>query len=160
MTIIGVDPGTEQSAMVLLKDDAIWQHAIVANEAMLDWICGDFTTLPDAVLVLEKIESQGMAVGKETFLTVFWAGRFAQAWSSRQLRFEQVTRRQVKLHLCQSMRATDANIRQAIIDRYALTKAEAIGTKKTPGPLYGIRSHEWSALSVGLTWGDQQQRPL
>ena len=34
--------------------------------------------LPD-VVVIEKIESYGMAVGAEVFDTVLWAGRFAEA---------------------------------------------------------------------------------
>jgi hypothetical protein len=41
------------------------------------------------------------------------------------------------------MRAKDANIRQALID-----KLGAVGTKKAPGPLYGISGHLWAALAV------------
>jgi len=54
------------------------------------------------------------------------------------------------------MRAKDANIRQALIDRYGPGKDKAIGQKKTPGPLYGFKSHEWAALAVAVTWMDQQ----
>jgi hypothetical protein len=66
---------------------------------------------------------------------------------------ERVYRRDVKLHICGSQRAKDANIRQALIDCYG-GKVEAIGKKKAPGPLYGISSHAWSALAVAQTWWD------
>jgi len=91
-----------------------------------------------------------MAVGAEVFETVFWSGRFAQAWSRR---FERMPRREIKQHLCHSARATDANIRQALIDRFGGTE-KAIGKKKTPGPLYLLKGHLWAAFAVAITWWD------
>jgi len=44
------------------------------------------------------------------------------------------------------MKAKDANIRQALID-----KLGPVGTKKSPGPLWGVKSHIWSALAVAVT---------
>ena len=65
----------------------------------------------------------------------------------------------MKLALCGSARAKDANVRQAIIDRFAGVggKAVAVGTKKTPGPLYGISNHKWSALALCLVWIDKKK---
>lgn len=65
-----------------------------------------------------------------------------------------IFRRDIKLHLCNSVRAKDANIRQALIDRYG-GKEKAIGKKKSPGPLYGIKSHMWAALALAVTYHDQ-----
>jgi hypothetical protein len=48
------------------------------------------------------------------------------------------------------MKAKDANVRQALIDRYG-GKAEAIGTVKKQGPLYRVKSHAWQALAVAVT---------
>jgi hypothetical protein len=98
--------------------------------------------------VIEKIESFGMAVGAEVFETVFWSGRFAQALGGD---FHRIGRKDVKMHLCHSMRATDANIRCALIDKFG-GKDAAIGRKANPGPLYGISKDCWSALAVGITW--------
>ena len=39
-----------------------------------------------------------------------------------------------------------ANIRQALLDLIGPQ-----GTKKAPGPTYGVRSHEWAALAVAVT---------
>ena len=62
-----------------------------------------------------------------------------------------IYRKDVKLHLCGSPRAKDSNIRQALIDRFGPGKEKAIGLKKTPGPLYGVKSHVWAALAVAVT---------
>ena len=51
---------------------------------------------------------------------------------------------------CNSAAAKDTNIRQALIDHYGGSKAEAIGVKAKPGPLYGIKADEWSALAIAL----------
>ena len=45
----------------------------------------------------------------------------------------------------------DANIRQALIDRYGPGKDRAIGRKLSPGPLYGLSGDCWSALAVAVT---------
>jgi hypothetical protein len=47
-------------------------------------------------------------------------------------------------------RAKDQNIRQALIDRLGPP-----GTKKNPGPTYGVTSHMWSALAVAVTAHDK-----
>ena len=54
------------------------------------------------------------------------------------------------------MRAKDANVRAALIDRFGPSKRKAIGLKATPGPLYGVHSHMWSALAVAVTYGDRR----
>lgn len=120
-----------------------------ANETVLASI------RPFDTVVIEGIESFGMAVGKEVFETVFWSGRFAEKAGV----FHRVFRKQVKLHLCGSMKAKDPNIRQALIDRFGGVegKAKAIGKKAEPGPLYGIKSHIWSALAVAVTYSDRQK---
>jgi hypothetical protein len=56
-----------------------------------------------------------------------------------------VFRKDIKLHLCNSPRAKDANVRQALIDRIGPQ-----GTKKNQGPTYGIKSHQWAALAVAV----------
>jgi hypothetical protein len=155
MIVFGLDPGTEQTAIVGYNGVSVTQHRIVPNETLLIEFADNhdawFDPHKDFVLATEYMESSlGMAVGKETCRTIFWNGRFVQAWSPR--RWAEVTRYNVKRHICGQVRATDANIRQALIDRFGGSKA--IGLKKTPGPLFGIKSHEWAALAVAVTWYD------
>lgn len=146
MRILAIDPGPTQSAFVEIRDDAIFDFHKRDNETILAMLGG---SAADQCLI-EKIEPMGMAVGAEVFETVFWSGRFAEAFGFD--RVGRVTRRQVKLHLCRSMRAKDANIRQALIDRYGGTPAIKKG-----GPLYRVAGDVWSALAVAVTWIDTCQ---
>jgi hypothetical protein len=151
-TIYAIDPGTTHSALVRVQDDGLTVGGMWTN----DMLCINLHegVFPQGVLVIEQIEAMGMAVGKETFETVFWSGRFAQAWEQRLRPWSRVTRRQVKLHLCGSMKAKDANIRQALIDRYG-----GIACTKKGGALHGIKSHLWAALAVAVTYRDQLASP-
>jgi hypothetical protein len=153
--ILALDPGTTESALVLLEEGidagvAIAEHHIMDNAAILSYL-SRYVAFHADVLVIEQIEAMGQMVGKETFETVFWSGRFAQGWGRR---FERLTRRQIKLHVCGTSQAKDGHIRAAIVDRFGGT-ALAIGKKNAPGLLYGIASHKWAALAVGLTWMDK-----
>ncbi len=108
-------------------------------------------TWADSVAI-EMVASYGMAVGKETFRTVWWSGRFADAWFDQSGKLPvEVFRQEVKMHLCHNTKAKDANIRQALIDMYGGSKEVAIGRKASPGPLYGVTSHAWPALAVAIT---------
>jgi hypothetical protein len=103
----------------------------------------------DATLVIERITSFGMPVGEEVLETVHWSGMFYQAW--RGLHKYRLSRRAIKLHLCGSNQAKDANVRAVLLDRYG-GKALAIGRKHEPGPLYGLTGHTFAALAVAVTW--------
>src|SRR5690606_4735562 len=81
-------------------------------------------------------------------------GRFIQACQAPSTK---VYRKDVKLHLCGSPRAKDANIRQSLLDRFGPGKEKAVGTKQNPGPLYGVKSHMWAALAVAVYWWDAEE---
>jgi hypothetical protein len=96
----------------------------------------------------EMIASYGMAVGSSTFETCVWIGRFSEI---ARVDVELIFRKDIKLFLCGTMRAKDANIRQALLDLIGPQ-----GTKKTPGPTYGIKSHTWAALAVAVYAAQQK----
>lgn len=73
------------------------------------------------------IASYGMAVGREVFETCVWTGRFIEIARLRKIEVEYIYRKDEKMNLCQSMKAKDSNIRQALIDRFG-----EVGTKKNP----------------------------
>lgn len=150
MSVLAIDPGYTQSAVVLLQGDRPFVSFIDDNATVLAWLRR--ASIHDSPLVIEQVQSYGMAVGKEVFETCVWSGRFWEAWSPRAV--HQLPRREVKLHLCGQARAKDPNVRQALIDRYGPGKEAAIGRKATPGPLYGIKSDLWAALAVAVTWAD------
>lgn len=156
MQIYAIDPGCEQSALVVFDGQSVLNHETAPNEQLLDEI-SDRTRSKDHVLVVEMIASYGMAVGAEVFETCVWSGRFIQAWAGyhASMPWDRVKRLQVKLALCHDSRAKDANIRQALLDRFG-GKDRAIGRKAAPGPLYGIKGDEWAALAVAVTWWEKQ----
>jgi hypothetical protein len=148
--ILAIDPGPVQSAWLVLGHTAPRAFAIYNNQALLDaFRAGDFT-LDIECVVIEKIESFGMAVGAEVFETVYWSGRFAEA--ARPFDVERIGRLKVKTTLCHDSRAKDANIRQGLIDRFTTPEQPAIGLKRSPGPLYGVAGDVWSALAVAVAW--------
>ena len=150
--IIAIDPGSEQSAWVCYNPHSggIRAFATVPN----DHLRAVLRNLAPNVerVVIEQVESFGMPVGRDVFETVYWSGRFAEA--AHPLTVDRIGRKAVKLALCGSARAKDPNIRAALIDRYGGSKAEAIGTKANPGPLYGISGDVWSALAVAVAYVD------
>lgn len=152
--ILAIDPGTEQSACVIYDStprvpQPIRFHAILPNDEMLKLIREKSKdTQWDRVLylVIEQVACYGMAVGESVFETVFWSGRFAEAWNGT---FHRLTRHAIKMHLCHSARAKDANIRQALVD-----KLGSPGKKSAPGKTHGISSHKWAALALAVAFAE------
>lgn len=142
--LLAIDPGTTHSGYVVMLDGCPNDSGVVENAEVF----GLLQRVRSGPVAIEMIASYGMAVGKEVFETCVWIGRFVQAAGPERVRL--VYRKDVKLHLCGSPRAKDANIRQALIDRWG-GKAEAIGNVKKPGPLYAVKSHAWAALGVAVT---------
>lgn len=140
MTVLAIDPGTHDSAYVVWTGGAVFAAGIEPNETLLEMLkFGELTTDPD-VIAIEMVACYGMAVGKEVFETCVWIGRFHEHCRPAP---RLVYRREVKMHHCNSAKAKDANIRQALIDKYG-----APGVKKNPGVTYGLKSHLWAAFAI------------
>jgi hypothetical protein len=145
--IIAIDPGTHQSAYVYFDDFQIILSGIIANSEMEQRL--KINSGRAACLVCEMVASYGKPVGREVFETCVWIGRFIASFNGPHTLIE---RPDVKMHLCYSRsKVTDGVIRQRLIDIYG-GKDKAIGKKKTPGPLYGIRADEWQALALAITY--------
>jgi hypothetical protein len=154
--LLAIDPGPEKSAYVLWDGKRILDFAKCDNRDLLSNIFlwnKRYNDGHPCQCVIEKIDSYGMPVGAEVFETVYWSGRFAQAFEGEHLldMVDRIERLKVKQHLCHDSRAKDPNIRQALIDRVGPQ-----GTKKEPGPTYGITKDVWAALAVAVTWWDQR----
>ncbi len=145
MLILAIDPGPVNSALVEWNGQAIGHHRIADNVEILNSELGFPVNRAD-ILVIEQIKSYGMAVSDSIFDTVFWTGRFVEKWQGNWVR---VPRRDVKMHLCGTMRAKDSNIRQALVDRFGEP-----GVKKKPGLTYGISKDLWQALALAVAYYD------
>ena len=154
MNVFAIDPGNIESAyIVLTENEDIVEFGKVKNEELRQIILNQ----PDPVLYLdtyfaiEHIASYGMPVGKEVFDTCIWIGRFSEIIEHNYATPPTpIYRKDVKMHLCHSMKAKDANIRQALMDRFG-----SPGTKKKPGKTYGISKDLWAAFGVAITYLDQ-----
>ena len=159
--IIAIDPGPEKSALVIFEEKRIIERAYASNSEIIEILeyrsRVSMNHRENVTLAIEMIACYRMAVGAEVFETCVWIGRFIEAYKLPELTIR-VPRIKVKNHLCHTSKANDSNIRQAIIDRFG-GKERAIGTKKEPGPLYGISGDLWAALAVALwAWDTQAAR--
>jgi hypothetical protein len=143
MRILGIDPGPEHSAYVLWESGSVRDAGFIDNEALRHYLRSIEVRESDQCAI-ETITGYGMPVGKETFGTCIWIGIFQECWSRRsEHRAILVPRKEIKLHHCHSSRAKDANVRQALLDKYGRP-----GTKKRPGATYGLSGHLWAAFAV------------
>ncbi len=143
-TILAIDPGPEQSALVIWHGDKIGFADKMPNVHAVNYL----RCIQPGLVVCERVESYGMPVGREVFETCFWTGRFWQIVAGCGC-FHLVPRREVKMHLCGQARAKDSNIRQALIDRFGPP-----GTKKAQGLTYGLKADLWQAFALAVTFGD------
>lgn len=128
-------------------------HGVVDNADLVIFLL----LQKDCAIVMENFQAMGMAVGKSVFDSCIWLGRFIEM--ARRVNDQRpvflMHRTTVKREICGQTRAKDANVRQAIIDMFTGVedggKVPQIGTKKNQGPLYGVKSHVWSALAVGIS---------
>lgn len=149
--MIAIDPGSERSAVVIQRygwhgwqaPEDTEKGGLVQNDRVLEILGDSFQTV-----AIEWIQHMGMPAGASLFDTARWVGRFEQLAKEGGERVVLIPRGEIKLELCGSARAKDSNVRQALLDLYG--GKEAVGTKKRPGPLYGIRGHGWQALAVGV----------
>ena len=148
--VLAIDPGPELSAWVVWDGYQILDMGKKENLFILSDL------IPEVKadnLVIEEVASYGMAVGKSVFTTVFWSGRFYEAWdANRASNIYMIPRMKVKMHLCYNSRANDSNIRQALIDRY---EPGLLPRQRPKGILKGVCKDVWAALALAVTFLEQ-----
>lgn len=174
MRILAIDPGPVRSAYAFMDDFGKPRTGHLLN-ADLELQLAAYA--PNTRhLVIESVAHMGMPVGKDVFDTIWQAGRFSAIWHGP---WSAIDRPHVKLAVCGLTSATDANVRQAVIDAYG-GELRAIGGRKcprchgkawtgrkhepcadcaespgwaaVPGPLHGVSGDVWSALAVGIAY--------
>jgi hypothetical protein len=158
--ILAIDPGNVESGWCVIDaDDRDPIHfAKEPNERVRQHIL----TAPDFFeadhVVVEMVASYGMAVGKEVFETCLWIGRFCEAIRGNWYPHSEprlVYRRDVKLHHCGTSKAKDANVRQALVDRFAAGQPNhGKGTKGEPGWFHGFVGDVWQAYALAVYAAD------
>jgi len=151
MIVLAIDPGNVESAFCMINTETLRpiDFGKVKNEELLFILEKCFCGL----VVIERVASYGMAVGKDVFETCEWVGRFTQVARTVYYPVEYIYRKDEKLHICGDSRANDTNIRHALIDRFARHDFKTgKGTKKNPDFFYGFKSDIWAAYAVGITY--------
>jgi hypothetical protein len=184
MIILSIDPGDKLTAWTLVNLDTleILGRAKQENrEVELQLFQGYFTTwgdlktmktsggteeirelirLPEYELVaIEYPHPRGESMYTQLVDAIRWIGRYEGAHGAD---LSYIDRKDVKMTLCgRCVGVGDSNIRAALLSRYPATgggKIGQVGTKKLPGPLFGVSKDMWAALGVAITWNETKRR--
>ena len=162
--ILAIDPGSVESGVVLIREsdfkplvaekinneDLLYNIELSVYERVQGEECLEH-------VAIEMIGSYGMAVGQTVFETCVWIGRIIQTVKKvdKDIKIKYIYRKDEKINLCNSMKAKDSNIIQALIDRFAPnTPNKGKGSKNVPGWFYGFKKDIWQAYAVGITYYD------
>ncbi len=148
MKVLAIDPGNVQSGYVIWDGNSCLEKAIISNNDLIS----NIYKLHFDMCYIEMIACYGMPVGSSVFETCVWIGRFMQEIKNCKTDLvELASRKEVKMYWCQSNRAKDANVNQAIKDRFGDK-----GSKKNGyNPHYNdehvkMKSHMWQALALAV----------
>lgn len=165
--LLCLDPGPTESAVLVYdpKAHSVRKFFMGENRAVkatvyqiADWA---MEATEEGELLIEKMVHYGKSfpIGDSVIEAQRWAARCEEVWwTYRGKDAVWMPRVNVRVHLTGTARSDDAGVRAALIDRWGGNLRAAQGTKKAKGPLYGIKSHLWSALALGVAY-DELQRP-
>jgi len=163
MRILAIDPGSEESALLAYDPHAgdIRVFGILRNSEVLSILreCrepGDVLVVEDTKAYTLPKKAGGAFFPEQVRIATFWAGRFVERWGGS---YALIDRRDVKRRLCGTHIAGDAQVRDAILDRFGGSRKRAVGKKSAPGPLYGVKRDLFSALAVALAYVDEVSVP-
>jgi hypothetical protein len=147
MNVIGIDPGAKESGFVVY--DPILE-VIVAKDIVMNVFVHQAIEnqkgLADTV-VIEQLRGYGLRVGNDTFDSIWWSGRFAEAGVRHGMEVYMMPRKDICKAICDNGNAGDKGVRDALIDMFGDP-----GSKKEPGKLYGIKTHMWPALAACVAY--------
>ena len=155
MIIMAIDPGTRCSGFCIVDSENMQPKGF--GKEINDYLSRILRLGVYDAVVIERVASMGLPVGAEVFETCEWVGRFSQIAEDKGFPVHYVYRKDEKMTICGSMKATDATIRRALIDRYAQhDKRTGKGTKGNPDWFYGFKKDIWAAFAVAETWKEME----
>lgn len=156
--ILGIDPGPTTSGVVLydpIQPKVLRAEAKMPTPLMLDmlrkqWLYDDPVSwhLSHVTLAVERVVSYGKRIGAETIQTIEVVGRLLEMWEGRTA--YAISRPDVLDALTGNRSCKEGPAWDRLCELHGGDKASAVGTKKSPGPLYGVGSHARSALAVAV----------
>jgi hypothetical protein len=153
MTVLAIDPGNTHSGYALIDEDYRPRHFGKESNTELLMMLPVLALHADVAIELIGHYGTGMPAGRTVFDTCIWIGRFIQRLAPQPA--ELVLRATVKTHLCGSPRANDANVTNALLDRFAPNERNhGKGTKAAPGFFHGFRHDVWQAFALAVQYQD------
>jgi len=153
-TLLAIDPGNSESGWVVIDVETLRPVVFgkTPNAELREMLANHHGA---SAAVIEMVASYGMAVGAEVFETCVEIGRYVEVLRATGVEPELVKRLPVKVHHCHSARATDSNIRQALVDRFAPGQPNhGKGTKAAPGWFWGFHADIWAAYALAVYAAD------
>jgi hypothetical protein len=155
MRILAIDPGNFCSGWVIVDTDDGLSPLSFGKSLNADVLLAIGDSHQYDCAVIEMIASYGMPVGAEVFDTCVWIGRFTQALLHENCDATLTFRKDVKVHHCHSTKANDANVTQALVDRFARgAPNRGKGTKGKPGFFHGFSADIWQAYALAVQHAD------
>lgn len=157
MLILGIDPGTTDSAFCFYKGKIEGKHDAkhilakdkIPNDRMRSILLANIKHSP--IVYIEDIAFYGGATGKTTFDTLKFIGRLIEICAIYNIKCNLPLRKTIVSHLLDNPKANDKMVRQFLIDTYGVQ-----GTQKNKGPLYGFANDMFSALLIA-TFGYEME---
>lgn len=160
--VLAVDPGNIESAYVLVDASTFRPVAFAkkpnvdVRDYLRDVLTGRAMDGPDPADVLVVIENIGhygknMSAGASVFDTCRMIGRLEEICITYGVTPALVKRVPIKVALTKSARATDKDVRDALVARFTPGAAgHGKGDKDAPGWFYGFASDVWQAYAVAV----------
>jgi hypothetical protein len=159
MICIGIDPGPEYSAYVVTDEYEPMYCAKVENSNMRGLLVnGNIIDNHVARLVIEVPVCRKWS-GQSICITAIWVGIFLSAWPRMaQAMVDMLTRQAVRMHTV-GKKATDASIREYLIERFDKDSFERnkSGVYVDKGSTYFAGFHDdiWQAYALVVTFLDR-----
>lgn len=149
MIVLGIDPGTRTSGVALYDSGAA---RVVRPEKALDNLSTvDLITSERPDLVVCERVSAGSFSGADYLRTSEVVGMVMQECRRRSIPLVLLYRRDVLRTLgVKAGAGADSRVRGRMIELHGGDRFAAQGTRKGPGPLYGVASHAWQALGAAI----------
>ena len=161
MIVLGIDPGPETHGAVVYdtrRRRVLWSAKAATSAEVLS--CAHPEDLDFVLMERPAAMGQiGVGMAQHMLDTAWVASWVLRTWELKGVRCETMTRREVlrSLGVLSGTGSADSRVRAACIADHGRSKREAVGLKKSPGPLYRVSSHAWQALGLVLAWLETRQ---
>lgn len=152
MRIIGIDPGNEETAYAVMAEDyTVIEADKQANDQFLDYTLPALIRSGINTVVVEGIQSYGMAVGKSVFETCYIVGECRRVAKIEGAESFIYARPEYARALVGGMKVKDSTVRQALMTRF--------GGDKKGEPLYLLKgnSDKRSAFAIAVYHADKRK---